>query len=261
MTNRMMQIEIRNRTLTPAEAEVRVTVRAESVTPTTEVRGRLMGPSCPYSSTIEVAYPLRPLAQEPLAARVVIPEPSLWEPESPFLYQGPVELWQDGERCGRATVRHGLCSSSLTPRGLRWNSKVLPLRGRAVRELTNDAAMSLRREGFNLLLAPLDEPNVWEIADRLGFLVFGQAPALDDDAVSFMKQLAGHPSALGYLFDNPPNRPLSADGFTIGFRGAVTPGVAFLACPPWQAAVAPGDVPLLVFGETAVAPPVFGCVL
>jgi hypothetical protein len=266
MADRITRVEVRNRSLTPAEAEVWLTVHAEAVTAVTEVRGRLMGPSCPYSSTVEVAYPLRPLLRPaedvpPLTVRVVIPEPSLWEPESPFLYRGPVELWQGGERQDRATVRHGLCSSSLTPRGLRWNGKPLSLRGRAVRGLTDDNALSLRRDGFNLLLAPLDEPGAWDIADRLGFVVIGQAASLDDDAVSQMRRLAGHPSTVGYLFDTPPARPLPADGFRIGLRGAAAPGTAFLACPAWQAAFAPPDIPLLVLGETAVAPPVVGCVL
>jgi hypothetical protein len=266
MSNRITHVEVRNRSLTPAEGEVWITVHAEVVTPATEMRGRLMGPSCPYSSTVEVAYPLRPLARPaedvpPLTMRVVIPEPSLWEPESPFLYRGPVELWQDGERRDRATVRHGLCSSSLTPRGLRWNGKPLPLRGRSVRGLTDDTALSLRRDGFNLLLAPLDEPGAWDIADRLGFLVIGNAAAFDDDALSRMQRIAGHPSALGYLFDTPPVRSLPPEGFRIGFRCAVSPGTAFLACPAWQAAFAPPDIPLLVFGETGVAPPIMGCVL
>src|SRR4051812_27257434 len=83
----------------PAEPEVWITVTPAFQTPTTDVRGRLMGPRCHYASTVEVAYPLRPFARPPeglpaLARRVVIPEASLWEPQCPFLYQGPVELWE-----------------------------------------------------------------------------------------------------------------------------------------------------------------------
>ena len=85
--------------------------------------------------------------------------------------------------------------------------------------------------------------------------------SLDDDAVSRMRRLAGHPSALGYLYETPPVRPLPPDEFRIGFRGAVAPGTEFLACPAWPVAFAPPDIPLLVLGETAVAPPVIGCVL
>src|SRR5262249_21796405 len=139
-----------------------------------------------------------------------------------------------------------LCSSSLTPRGLRWNGKPLPLRGRAVRGLTDDNALSLRRSGFNLLLAPLGEPGAWEVADRLGFLVIGTATSLDDDAVLWMRRLAGHPSALGYLFDTPPARPLPPGGLRIGFCFAASPGAAFVACPAWGVDFAPRDVPLLV---------------
>jgi hypothetical protein len=71
-----------------------------------EVRGRLMGPRCPGTSTIEVAYHLKPLG--PATFQVLIPEPSMWEAQTPFVYEGPVEFWRDGERVGRITVSVGL---------------------------------------------------------------------------------------------------------------------------------------------------------
>src|SRR5262249_10296749 len=99
MSNRIQEIIVHNHSLDPAEAEVRVTVVPEEADPRCEVRGRLMGPRCAYASTVEVAYPLRPLARgaaetSGLTMRAVIPEASLWEPACPFLYQGPVELWR-----------------------------------------------------------------------------------------------------------------------------------------------------------------------
>src|SRR5262249_36609476 len=123
--NRIRQIEVRDRSLVPAEAEVWITVTPECQTTTTELRGRLMGPRCPYAGTVEVAYPLRALppdraVESPgLTKRVVIPEACLWELESPFLYQGPIELWQDGQRCDQVTISHGLRSLHLDERGLR----------------------------------------------------------------------------------------------------------------------------------------------
>src|SRR4051812_29148320 len=122
MNNRLLRVEVRSHSLIPAEAEVRITAAPERLTAATELRGRLMGPRCPFAATVEVAYHLRPMASDvpgTLAARVVIPEASLWEPESPFLYAGPVELWQDGVRCDRAEVLHGLRSVQLGARGLR----------------------------------------------------------------------------------------------------------------------------------------------
>ena len=92
MENRILDVRVDDHSLDPVSAELRVIVTPERLTPTTEVHGRLVGPSCPYASTVEVAYPLTPLRQTgptvpgALRLRVVIPEPSLWDTQSPYLY-------------------------------------------------------------------------------------------------------------------------------------------------------------------------------
>jgi hypothetical protein len=110
MSNRIRDLQVTQRRWDAAEAELWITVVPEQLTPTTEVRGRLVGPRCPGVSTVEVAYPLRPLSRPPeglagLTARVIIPDPLAWEPQSPFVYEGPVELWQDGQKCDQRPVR------------------------------------------------------------------------------------------------------------------------------------------------------------
>src|SRR5437868_13397226 len=98
MTNCIVKLLLEDHSLDPMAAEVWLTVYPERLTPKTELRGRLMGPSCPYASTVEIAYPLSPLKLSEqqvagaLRCRVAIPEPSLWDLQSPFLYSGPVEL-------------------------------------------------------------------------------------------------------------------------------------------------------------------------
>src|ERR1043166_3181621 len=109
MANRIRDGFVVNHRLDPVETELHIWVEVEEVTPTTEIKGRLMGPRCAYASTIEIAYPLRPVPDEQqeiryLKRRVIIPEPSWWEPKLPFLYQGPLELWQDGELCERREI-------------------------------------------------------------------------------------------------------------------------------------------------------------
>ena len=104
MSNRILNVEVRTHHVNFAEAEIWVVVTAERTTETTEVRGRFVGPKSERSSTVEVAYPLRPFPHKPehlpdLAVRVVIPEPSVWSAQMPLVYDGAVELWQDGERC------------------------------------------------------------------------------------------------------------------------------------------------------------------
>jgi hypothetical protein len=210
MTNHIRRVELIDQALTPAGAEVWVTVHVAAVTPATEVRGRLMGPTCRYSSTVEVAYPLRPLARRQTAPdslgpsvtmRVVIPEPSFWDPVSPFLYHGPVELWQDGDRAEQVAIRHGLCLDTLGPHGLRWNGKPLQLRGKDVQSCTEEEMLTLRSAGYNLLIAPISIATgpLWESADRIGFLMLGRMAALDKPAAVV---LAAHPCSLGFLIDS-----------------------------------------------------------
>src|SRR5262249_29995675 len=196
-------IEIRNRLLNPAEAEVWVSARVDGPTRDLTVRGRLLGPQCEYANTVEVAYPLRPLSGAPdtlgATARVLIPEPSFWDPESPFLYTGPVSVWQGDRLCFETTVSHGLRHCQLGPRGLRWNGRPLMLRGAARQQLTRDEALALRRAGCNRLRADVreDAETLWAAADRYGFLMLGRVAG--EWAVETALALKGHPSCLGWV--------------------------------------------------------------
>lgn len=101
------------RRLSAVEAEVWLHVEVDRATPASELRGRLHGPRCPDVTTVEVAYTLQPLAQagNTLTARVVIPEPNLWTEKMPFVYEGAVELWEEGCCHDLATVSLGLKSA------------------------------------------------------------------------------------------------------------------------------------------------------
>jgi hypothetical protein len=246
-------IEVRNRLLTPAEAEVWISVRAADAAGEFAVRGRLLGPRCAYASTVEVAYPLRPLSRAPDAlgatARVLIPEPSFWDPESPFLYEGPVTVWEQERLCFEGPIRHGLRHCQLGARGLRWNGRPLALRGVSRQELSAEDALALRRAGYNTLLAPVqaDAIALWEAADRHGFLVLGRLTN-DADAVRLALALKAHPSCLGWLLseellEGPALRSSelmqlhTTHGHLLGTELSVAPlepllhGLQFLACP------------------------------
>src|SRR5262245_8339337 len=95
MSNRICEVQVEIVLLTPAKSELLVRVVVEGRTPTAELRGRLTGPHCAFANTVQVAYPLQPVAgpalgEIALAARVVIPESSFWDPASPFLYRGTI---------------------------------------------------------------------------------------------------------------------------------------------------------------------------
>ncbi|HEY7424132.1 MAG TPA: hypothetical protein VH682_07840 [Gemmataceae bacterium] len=268
MDNHIRQIEIHDRSLVPAEAEMWITIVAERQTPTTELRGRLMGPRCPYANTVEVAYPLRPLPpgraseSSALTRRVVIPEACLWEPESPFLYQGPIELWQDGQRCDRLMLSHGLRSFHLDERGLRVNGRPLRLRGRSVTVCTEKDALALRQAGYNLLIAPVEEGALplWEHADRLGFLMLVRVPKDGQPARQHLEILSRHASCLGWLVEegeHPSFHLLPRTGL-VGLMCESSPRDSSLSRADFvfgPAELANFGKPLLVKGEGLVEPP------
>jgi len=117
MTNRIRKSTAAIRRLSAAEAEVWVTVELEELTGGTELRGKLTGPRCPGVTTVEVAYPLRPLPRpaegsaNTLLVQVLIPEPNLWTEATPFVYSGRLELWQDGECADVTNLAVGLKQS------------------------------------------------------------------------------------------------------------------------------------------------------
>jgi hypothetical protein len=208
MPNRITQIIVADTRIEPVVAEVRLSVFPERLTHTTEVRGRLVGPKCAYATTVEVAYPIRTwsLAERPeglpyLTLSVIIPEPSLWEPETPFLYEGPIELWENGQLCDKASVRHGLRDLRLGPGGVRLNGRPFPVQGVACADCPAEEAAPRRADGFNTLLTPdlSADPDVLTDADRLGFLVLARVGGPVDAYYPLNLALSGHPSTLGWV--------------------------------------------------------------
>ncbi|MFL5329340.1 MAG: hypothetical protein ACJ8C4_10530 [Gemmataceae bacterium] len=83
----------------------------------TTLAGRLYGPRCPGTETIEIAYPIRAIPAEPAhpqrrSARVVIPEPNLWEKQTPFTYVGTVEISTGGTKTADIPIELGLRQGS-----------------------------------------------------------------------------------------------------------------------------------------------------
>jgi hypothetical protein len=181
MTNSIKNIRIWNHRLNPAEAELAISVKPEHAFSMTQVRGRLVGPQCRYASTVEVAYALRETGREyasegipGIICKVLIPEPSLWDPVSPFLYKGQIELLESGKQCEVVQITHCLRELSLGRYGLRINGAALILSGKTLLGPVSEAdAISLHNQGINTLLADADNstPILWDMADRLGFVI------------------------------------------------------------------------------------------
>src|SRR5829696_7747097 len=159
MADRIRSVTVRPIRLTPTEAELAVRIDVDGPAADAEVHGRLMGPRCKYSKTIEVAYPIRrlPGGASGLVGRVIIPEPSWWDPESPFLYGGPVELWEGGQTVGRVTVRGGLSHATAGGGRLIFNGRPLELRARVEAGVTAGQLAAVRATGANLVVVDADD--------------------------------------------------------------------------------------------------------
>jgi hypothetical protein len=131
--------------------------------------------------------------------RAIIPEPNFWEPETPFLYRGPVELWQKGQLCDTVQISHGLRTVELGQRGVRVNGHPLTLRGIFRNALTEAEARSLHQANYNTLMVPagLELPHWREIGDRFGFLLLGRISSKED--MKYNDPRLNHPSWLGWV--------------------------------------------------------------
>lgn len=199
MTNRILDAYVLTHRADPAGAELRVVVRPEAMTPTIEIKGRLMGPRSQYATTVEIAYPYRELARtDHLVLRVLIPEPSFWEPKTPLLYEGPLELWDAGACCERITLMHGIRAVQLGDKGLRVNGRPHRVRGVSVSHFNEHDARRWHDEEVNCVLMPArtESMELLELCDRFGLFALGKV----DEAHEWPRwplACQRHPSFLG----------------------------------------------------------------
>ena len=199
MADRIRTVTVRPIRLTPTEAELAVKVEADGLAADAEVRGRLAGPRCKYAKTIDVAYPIRRLpGGAGHVGRVIIPEPSWWDPESPFLYGGPVELWEGGQAVERVQVRGGLWHASAAGGRLIWNGRPLDLRVTVEPGVTAAQLPAIRATGSNLVVVDADNLlDLCDAADELGILLAGRAADARSKAAGV--PAFWHPSLIGFV--------------------------------------------------------------
>jgi hypothetical protein len=161
-----------------------VRVRAEN---RGEISGRLMGPRCRFATTIEVAYSFRPVPGAEGTYRVVIPEPSLWEPECPFLYHGNV--------ADRAFT-YGLRLLGRRGEGLYVNGRPFTVRIGERAPRTVEEAGEARAQGVNVVCADVREDAAWDLADTFGFFVLGRVNPEDTEEINWALRHRSHRACL-----------------------------------------------------------------
>jgi len=269
MFNRLLEAYVATHRADPADAELRVLVRAERLTPATQVRGRLMGPCSAYAQTVEIAYPYRELARtDHLILRVRIPEPNFWDPKTPLLYEGPLELWEGDERCDQIVLRHAIRTLQLLPSGVRFNGKPLALQGVTCQSFTEADARRWHAEGINLVIIPARDENMelWKLSDRFGLLMLGRIDAAHQwprwaQASQRFPSFLGCVTAPDVAIDSTQSPPGCLLGAEIGPGGAAAEGrYEFLVASAWKHLDAAGPM-LMMLGEHDKAPQPGGNIL
>jgi hypothetical protein len=265
MPNQIRDLVVVNHRLDPIETELHLHVKVAELTPSTKVRGRLMGPRCAYSSTIEIAYRMTEVERiDHIVMRVIIPEPSCWHPQTPFLYQGPLELWNNGELCDRVEISHGIRWAQLSSKGLRLNGQPYLLRGRIVEPTWSEAdATAMRADGINAIVSTTAPKGMelWDAADRLGFFVLGTT----DEYGAFLhwkNELTAHVSSFGWIFQReqllaePPRSEGSPLHYGINTSSHHMPANAdFLVCSEKELAwLDEVELPKLVVRNAGLSP-------
>ncbi|GIW80881.1 MAG: hypothetical protein KatS3mg105_2688 [Gemmatales bacterium] len=166
-----------------------------------QLEGQLAGPKCRFSKTVEVPYALsrapKSVGSWP-AWRIFVPEPCLWEPSSPFLYQGRFVLRRQTEVLAEVQTRIGFKSIAMSGEGIRLNGEVLRLRAKRIECLTEKSAQNLRELGYNTVIASSgqDIARIYDTADEFGFLVLALVDASNAEE---MHQIKSHASCLGWI--------------------------------------------------------------
>ena len=163
-----------------------------------------------------------------LELSAVVPDPRLWSPSSPSLYDVTVQLVTAGSVTDTVTARTGLRTVTTKDGRVLLNGAPIELRGILDQDIHPGSTLrsgngaeleelfaQAQRLGFNLLRCHIKRPDpvYFEIADRLGMMVWAELPswqrftarsaAAAEDLLEQMLRLDGHhPSIVAWTVVN-----------------------------------------------------------
>ncbi len=154
---------------------------------------------------------------------VPIPDPLLWSPSDPVLYEGVVTLLKDNFQVDRLTFQWGIREMRVEGKRLILNNKPIALCGinwiedqpyfgsTIPTRLVYYDLLMMKRAGINCIRpghCPTDE-NLIKLADRLGFLVIEEIPAwgLTESQMSDAKMLHKAKQYMNEMIQRDKNHP------------------------------------------------------
>jgi hypothetical protein len=214
MMNRIRHITIVGERLDPYLARLELEVLADRVDESPRISGYLDGPRSTYAVTVEATYPvrlLRRLDSARLLVGISIPEPCLWRPDTPLVYEGHLALEQENELPCRALIHHAFRNVRLTENGLCLNGEVVAVRGLSIRhDVYEPSLIELRNRGFNAVLVRERWAAIQYACDRAGLFLFERAATLPADGDGCILRPSG-----SFETARAPDDRLSAHGTII----------------------------------------------
>ncbi|MCE9557129.1 MAG: hypothetical protein K8T91_27595 [Planctomycetes bacterium] len=173
-----------------------------------QLTGSVLGPHCDFARTLPATVPFRPTtASSGIQSVAVVPDPCLWTPELPMLYDVRVELRRGDTVI--ATAQRPLAIRKFEPRGcdLNLSGKRWVLRGVRRKIVPHGPLTSWREAGAAMLLTDLDEALATEAA-RLGVpLVAMIGGTTRDEIAAELRRLARCPAVLLAAIEAGANLP------------------------------------------------------
>jgi hypothetical protein len=207
----MTRLEIFFGDASNALARVYARLPAADAPPSCRLSGRIAGPTCAYSRTLQAAVPLSAQSAEPdgewLLAEAIVPDPCFWTSELPLLYQVHVELRQAGELLESAERPLGIRPLAARRGRFVWEGRPWVARGASAAALPAAPPADWRSADLMMCVeAPSDE--LCSEASRLGCVLAAELSGSDVEIIAEARRLARWPAVAMLLLDS--GAPLDA---------------------------------------------------
>lgn len=220
----------------PVEARVYAELAGDAP-PGVKLAGTVRGPISALGRTLPATIPLVDRGAHPaLLAEAIVPDPCLWAPGEPFLYQVHVEL-RGTQGAAGASVDRTLGIRALGVRGRRWLCHGKPWVLRAVdRRLLPEVDLRQCREASAAIWTAEADQQLVEDASREGVPLAIDLSEFKDGSPAIAERLAAWPAVLMVVLD----ASLPAEDVrriaTLGCVSTVRIDRAGAPLPPWAKA-------------------------
>lgn len=169
---------------------------------TWRIDGRVVGPTCRYSSTLQARIPLAHRGLMPwgdrlaIAAEAAIPDPCYWSTELPFLYRAIGEIVIDSTTRVPIDQTFGMRTLSIVRKKIALNGKLWVPRGVRREVVVGNAPLELWRETDTVMVVDDPDEELCREASEIGVLIIARSSQNEPASLNVCQRLGRHPSVV-----------------------------------------------------------------